>query len=36
MGRLREFAFRAVGEGSGLRRDIDRFDSHYEQLILWD
>uniref|UniRef100_UPI004047305A GNAT family N-acyltransferase n=1 Tax=Rheinheimera sp. TaxID=1869214 RepID=UPI004047305A len=36
IGRLREFAFRAVGEGSGLRRDIDRFDSHYEQLILWD
>ncbi|MDP5137000.1 lysophospholipid acyltransferase family protein [Rheinheimera baltica] len=36
IGRLREFAFRAVGEGSGLRRDIDRFDSYYEQLILWD
>ena len=36
IGRLREFAFRAVGEGSGLRRDIDRFDSHYEQFILWD
>lgn len=36
IGRLREIAFRAVGEGSGLRRDIDRFDSHYEQLILWD
>ena len=36
IGRLREFAFRAVGEGSGLRRDIDRFDNHYEQLILWD
>ncbi|MBU1308579.1 MAG: lysophospholipid acyltransferase family protein, partial [Gammaproteobacteria bacterium] len=36
IGRLREFAFRAVGEGSGLRRDIDRFDSHYEQLLLWD
>lgn len=36
IGRLRELAFRAVGEGSGLRRDIDRFDSHYEHLILWD
>ncbi|MDP2716364.1 lysophospholipid acyltransferase family protein [Rheinheimera sp.] len=36
IGRLREFAFRAVGEGSGQRRDIDRFDSYYEQLILWD
>lgn len=36
IGRLREFAFRAVGEGSGARRDIDRYDSYYEQLILWD
>lgn len=36
IGRLREIAFRAVGEGSGLRRDIDKFDSYYEQLILWD
>lgn len=36
VGRLRELAFRAVGEGSGLRRDIDRFDSHYEHLLLWD
>ncbi len=36
IGRLRELAFRAVGEGSGLRRDIDRFDNHYEHLILWD
>lgn len=36
IGRLRELAFRAVGEGSGSRRDIDRFDSHYEHLILWD
>ncbi len=36
IGRLRELSFRAVGEGTGLRRDIDRFDSHYLQLILWD
>jgi putative hemolysin len=36
IGRLREVAFRAVGEGSGQRRDLDRYDSHYEQLILWD
>lgn len=36
IGRLRELSFRAVGEGSGLRRDIDRFDSHYQHLILWD
>ncbi|AWB66848.1 GNAT family N-acetyltransferase [Saccharobesus litoralis] len=36
IGRLREVAFRAVGEGSGLRRDVDRYDSYYEHLILWD
>jgi putative hemolysin len=36
IGRLREYAFRAVGEGTGLRRDIDRYDSYYKQLILWD
>ncbi|WP_333606369.1 lysophospholipid acyltransferase family protein [Arsukibacterium sp.] len=36
IGRLRELSFRAVGEGSGFRRDIDRFDSHYDHLILWD
>lgn len=36
IGRLRELTFRAVGEGSGQPRDIDRFDSYYEQLVLWD
>lgn len=36
IGRLREIAFRAVGEGSNKRRDIDAFDSHYLHLILWD
>lgn len=36
LGRLREVAFRAVGEGSGQRRDIDRFDAYYQHLILWD
>ncbi|GAA6184189.1 MULTISPECIES: lysophospholipid acyltransferase family protein [Alteromonadaceae] len=36
IGRLREVAFRAVGEGSNRRRDIDKFDNHYLQLILWD
>jgi putative hemolysin len=36
IGRLREIAFRAVGEGSGQPRDIDRFDRHYDQLVLWD
>ncbi|MBR8845295.1 MULTISPECIES: lysophospholipid acyltransferase family protein [Pseudoalteromonas] len=36
LGRLREIAFRAVGEGSGNRRDIDKYDMHYHHLLLWD
>lgn len=36
LGRLREIAFRAVGEGTGLRRDLDRFDDDYYHLLLWD
>ncbi|MEM9255805.1 MAG: lysophospholipid acyltransferase family protein [Pseudomonadota bacterium] len=36
IGRLREIAFRTVGEGSGLPRDIDRYDRRYLQLVLWD
>ncbi len=36
IGRLRELTFRSVGEGSGLPRDIDRFDRDYIQLVLWD
>ena len=36
IGRLRELTFRSVGEGSGMPRDIDRFDRDYFQLLLWD
>ncbi|SKA54699.1 GNAT family N-acetyltransferase [Enterovibrio nigricans] len=36
IGRLREVAFRAVGEGTGQRRDIDKYDPHYFHLVLWD
>lgn len=36
LGRLREITFRAVGEGSNKRRDVDKFDKHYIHLILWD
>ncbi|CCQ09589.1 Putative hemolysin [Pseudoalteromonas luteoviolacea B = ATCC 29581] len=36
LGRLREVAFRAVGEGSGKRRDTDKYDMHYMHLLLWD
>lgn len=33
--RLREITFRAVGEGSGKRRDMDEFDRYYRHLVLW-
>ncbi len=36
IGRLREITFRAVGEGTGKRRDIDHFDEYYQHLLLWD
>ena len=36
IGRLRELSFRAVGEGSGRERDLDRFDHDYLHLFLWD
>jgi putative hemolysin len=36
IGRLRELTFRKVGEGTGRRLDVDRFDSHYRHLLLWD
>lgn len=34
--RLRELSFRAVGEGCGKQRDTDRYDMHYQHMILWD
>ncbi|MEW9798729.1 GNAT family N-acyltransferase [Alteromonas sp. CYL-A6] len=36
IGRLREIAFRAVGEGTNNRRDIDQYDPYYFHLVLWD
>ncbi|QSX34742.1 lysophospholipid acyltransferase family protein [Shewanella avicenniae] len=36
IGRLREISFRAVGEGTGKRRDTDQYDPHYWHLVLWD
>lgn len=36
IGRLREVSFRAVGEGTGRARDLDRFDLDYLHLFLWD
>jgi len=36
LGRLRETAFRAVGEGTGSAIDLDAYDEHYDHLFLWD
>ncbi len=36
IGRLREVTFRAVGEGTGLSLDLDRFDAHYVHLFIWN
>lgn len=36
LGRLREIAFRAVGEGTNKSLDLDAYDLHYRHLILWD
>lgn len=35
VGSLREVTFRAAGEGTGHARDLDRFDPHYQHLLLW-
>jgi hypothetical protein len=36
IGRLREYTFRKVGEGTGTKRDIDKYDEYYMHLVLWD
>ena len=36
IGRLREITFREVGEGSGKEFDLDKFDNHYQHLIVWN
>ncbi|KFL33568.1 MULTISPECIES: lysophospholipid acyltransferase family protein [unclassified Sulfurospirillum] len=36
IGRLREFTFRKVEEGTGGKRDVDAFDKHYKHIVLWD
>ena len=36
LGRLREEAFRFIGEGTGKSLDTDEFDLYYKHLILWD
>lgn len=36
IGRLREIAFRAIGEGTGRELDLDRYDASYGHLFVWD
>jgi putative hemolysin len=36
IGRQREITFRAVGEGTNKRTDLDEFDLYYDHLFLWD
>jgi len=36
IGRLREISFRDAGEGTGQEIDIDKYDSHYIQLFIWN
>ena len=36
IGRQREIAFRAIGEGSNLPFDLDEYDQYYRHLFLWD
>ena len=33
--RLREETFRAIGEGTGLAEDTDKYDAYYRQMIIW-
>ncbi|HOJ37632.1 MAG TPA: lysophospholipid acyltransferase family protein [Ignavibacteriales bacterium] len=34
--RLREITFRLVGEGTGNKKDTDKYDKYYKHIILWD
>ena len=36
IGRLREITFREVGEGTNKELDIDKYDTYYHQLFIWD
>ncbi len=36
IGRLRELTFRDVGEGTGQDIDLDKYDSYYQHIFLWD
>ena len=34
--RLRELTFRKVGEGTGKKLDLDKYDNYYSHLIVWN
>lgn len=34
--RLREITFRKIGEGTGDKLDMDKFDKDYKHIVLWD
>jgi putative hemolysin len=36
IGRLREMTFRAVGEGTNKKIDLDNYDIYYQHLFIWD
>ncbi len=36
IGRLREITFRDIGEGTNKSLDLDKFDSYYHHMFLWD
>ena len=36
IGRLREITFREVGEGTNEAIDLDKFDTYYHHIFLWD
>ncbi|OZV71015.1 GNAT family N-acyltransferase [Winogradskyella aurantia] len=36
IGRLREITFREVGEGTNEAIDLDKFDTYYRHMFLWD
>jgi putative hemolysin len=36
IGRLREYTFRKVEEGTGTKRDMDSYDKYYKHIVLWD
>jgi putative hemolysin len=36
IGRLREITFREVGEGTNKELDLDKYDTYYNEIFIWD